>query len=414
MTATAPTPGPAPLEEPDAVPVHIDDAPSRLIAIELPDNFKPYARSLTKWRIGCDLTVLRDGGQTYKAMLDAIAGAKRSICLETYILASDGTGDRFKIALIERARAGLEVRLIYDAVGSFGISSDWVDDLRAAGIQVIDFNPISPWRRRFRLSHRDHRKVLVVDDEVAFTGGLNISNDYASVEDGGVGWHDMHCRVRGPIVFDLARLFRRSWIRAGGASYPMPSRDASAGLDGPSIIRLLENTARRNRATFRRAYLHVINAARKHVRIENAYFLPDRGVRRALIRAAARGVDVQVIVPGRSDVKIIEWASLYALRRLVKRGIKLWRWRGVMLHAKTATIDGQWSTIGSYNFDSQSRFNNLEVTVEVLDPAVGDKLLQVFDGNLPNCERFDEDTWKKLAWWRKVLAWLGYRVRRYL
>ena len=193
---------------------------------------------------------------------------------------------------------------------------------------------------------------------------------------------------------------------AGGGS--------SEGVGGGSIVRLLENTARRHRSTFRRAYLHVIRTARKSVRIENAYFLPDRGVRRALLRAASRGVDVQVIVPGRSDIKIIEYASLYALRRIAKRGVKLWRWRGVMLHAKTAVIDGIWSTIGSYNFDSQSRFNNLELAVEILDRDIGDKLLAVFDANIPNCEPFDETTWKGLSWWRKAFAWLGYRLRRYL
>jgi len=403
---------PAPV--PDAIPVPVEDVPSRAIAVQLPRDLQPYARSVMKWRVGCEVTVLRDGGQTYKAMLDAIGAAKKTICFETYILASDSTGDRFKLALVERARAGVKVRLIYDAVGSFGISDAWVDDLRVAGIEVIDFNPIAPWRRRFRLSHRDHRKILVVDDVVAFTGGLNIANDYASVEDGGHGWHDMHCRVRGTIVYDLARLFRRNWIRAGGATYAPPVREVSEGVGGDSVVRLLENTARRHRATFRRAYLHVIKAARSTIRIENAYFLPDRGVRRALVRAAGRGVDVQVIVPGRSDIKLIEWASLYALRRLARRGLKVWQWKGVMLHAKTAVIDGIWSTIGSYNFDSQSRFNNLELTVEILDPAVGDKLMQVFESNVPNCTPFDETTWKQLPWWRKALAWIGYRLRRWL
>lgn len=397
----------------DAIPELVVDSPSRAIAIQLPPNLRPYARTATKWRIGCDVTVLRDGGQTYRSMLEAIVNAKQSICLETYILAGDSTGDRFKIALVERAKAGVAVRIIYDAVGSFGLSAAWVDDLRAAGCEVIDFNPISPWRAKFRLSHRDHRKILVVDNEVGFTGGLNISNDYAAVEDGGVGWHDMHCRVTGPIVTDMARLFRRSWIRAGGKTYEAVPPTSGAG-NGESYVRLLENTAFRHRATFRRAYLHVIRAARQSVRIENAYFLPDRGIRRALVQAVARGVDVQVIVPGRSDVKLVEWASLYVLRRLAKRGVKVWRWTGTMLHAKTAVVDAVWSTIGSYNFDSQSRFNNLEVTVEILDPAVGEKLVRVFDNDLPNCTAYDEQTWQSLPWWRKMFAWVGFRLRRFL
>jgi phosphatidylserine/phosphatidylglycerophosphate/cardiolipin synthase-like enzyme len=174
MTA-APSPAGRDRRPSDGVPEPIHDAPSRAIAIALPDEMRRYARTATKWRIGCDVAVLRDGGETYAAMLAAITHARRSICLETYILASDAVGERFKQALVERARAGVTIRLIYDAVGSFGLSSDWLAELREAGGQVLDFNPIAVWRRKFNLSHRDHRKILVVDDEVAFTGGLNIA-----------------------------------------------------------------------------------------------------------------------------------------------------------------------------------------------------------------------------------------------
>jgi cardiolipin synthase len=359
-------------------------------------------------------------------MLAALAAAQRSICLETYILVADHTGDRFKAVLLERAHAGVEIRVIYDAVGSFGLPGGWVDDLRAAGCQVIAFNPIAQWRRRFRLSHRDHRKIIVIDDEVAFAGGLNISNDYASVEDGGEGWHDMHCRCTGPIVGDLARMFRRSWLRGGGAPYPPPrtpppAASGSSGAEGGgggggggSYARLIDNTRRRQRATTRRAYLHVLRTAREAVLIQNAYFLPDRGLRRAMTRAARRGVDLRVIVPGNSDVRLIEWASLYVLRKLARVGVKVYRWRGVMLHAKTCVVDGVWSTIGSYNFDSMSRFNNLEVTVEILDPAIGRALVAGYDRDLESCDPFDQAAWKRLPWWKKSLAWIMYRLRRFL
>jgi cardiolipin synthase len=400
---------------PEAVPEPIDDSPSRAVAVALPKALQPYARSALRWRVGCEVVPLRDGGETYTAMLAAIGSAQRMICLETYILASDRTGERFKAALVERAKAGVQVRLMYDAVGSFGLSDAWLADLRDAGGHVIVFNPIAPWRARFRLSHRDHRKILVVDDEVAFTGGLNIANDYASVEDGGAGWHDEHCRVRGPIVLDLSRLFRRTWLRAGGETYPPPARAGNAlGIGGSSFVRMIENTARRKRTAIRRAYLHVIKTARRSVLIENAYFMPDRGLRRALVRAVARGVDVRVIVPGNSDVQLIEWASLYVMRALARRRVKVLRWRGVMLHAKTAVVDGVWSTIGSYNFDAQSRFNNLECTLEILDPDVGTALAAQFDRDVAHTDAFDESSWQKQPFWRKALAWLAYRLRRFL
>ncbi|MGE3454945.1 MAG: phospholipase D-like domain-containing protein, partial [Kofleriaceae bacterium] len=236
-----------------AVPKHVDDAPSRAIIVALPAQLATYARTQLKWRAGCEVTVLCDGDQTFPAMLETLAAAKHSILLETYILIGDKTGDRFKSVLIERARAGVEVKIIYDAVGSLGLSDAWVDGLRAAGCEVIDFNPIAPWRRRFRLSHRDHRKVIVVDHQVAFTGGLNISDDYASLAEGGQGWHDMHCRVTGPIVIDLARMFRRTWLRAGGESFaPIPPPSPTLTTSG-SYVRLLDNTRRRARGSIRRA-----------------------------------------------------------------------------------------------------------------------------------------------------------------
>ena len=403
------------------VPEPVVDAPSRAIQVQLPKPLRPYARSLVRWREHCEVTMLRDGGETYPAMLAAIAGAQQSICLETYILVADRTGDRFKDALIERARAGVAVRLIYDAVGSFGLPGAWVDEMRVAGCTVIDFNPIAPWRRRFRLSHRDHRKILVVDNVVAFTGGLNIAKEYASVADGGGGWHDMHCRVTGGIVLDLARMFRRTWLRAGGEYYkpPRPVGDVPkpepGSTPGPTaFVRLLDNTRRRQRATVRRTYLHVIRTARDSVLIQNAYFLPDRGMRRALSNAVRRGVDVRVIVPKRSDVRLIEWASLYVLRVLARQRVKVLRWGGVMMHAKTAVVDATWSTVGSYNFDAQSRFNNLEVTIEILDRATGGALVESFERDAANCELYDLDTWGRFPWWKKALAWIGFRLRRFL
>lgn len=397
-----------------AVPEPIRDPPSRAIVVQLPARLVPYARTLQRWRAGCEVTVLRAGGETYPAMLTALAAAERSICFETYILAADATGDRFKAVLIERARAGVAVRIIYDAVGSFGLPDAWVDELRAAGCDVIDFNPISPWRRRFRLSHRDHRKIIVVDDRVGFTGGLNIANDYAAVEDGGVGWHDVHCRVTGSIVLDLARMFRRNWLRSGGKLYPAPPAAEPAPPRGEVFLRLLDNTQRRQRTIVRRAYLHVIKHARERVLITNAYFLPDRGLRRALGKAAARGVDVRVMVPGSSDVKLAQWATLYVLRRLARRGVRIFLWRGVMMHAKTATVDALWSTIGSYNFDAQSRFNNLEVTIEILDATTGQTLVANFERDIANADPFNERSWLELPWWQKAMAWISYRLRRFL
>jgi cardiolipin synthase len=142
--------------------------------------------------------------------------------------------------------------------------------------------------------------------------------------------------------------------------------------------------------------------------------LPERSVRRQLTRAVKRGVKVQIIVPGHSDVRMVEYAGDYVLRRLAKRGVEILRWQGSMMHAKTCVVDGMWSTIGSYNFDAQSRLNNLEVTVEILDPLVGTELVEEFAESRANCTRYDEAAWLRLPWYRKVLAWVSYRLRRFL
>jgi cardiolipin synthase A/B len=385
------------------------------LSTEIPRHLHRYSGARVRWRAGNHVRVLRNGDQAFPAKLAAITAARKTISLEIYIFEDDVIGRQFIDALSARAAEGLEVRLLYDAVGSFGLPDAALRQMREAGVQLVEFHPIAPWRRRFNLSHRDHRKILVVDDEIAFVGGLNLGRDYAAVADGGVGWHDMHCSLRGPIVNDLSRLFRRNWISNGGGEYPAPraAESLNAG-DGPALVRMIDNSLRKRRRAIRRAYLDVIHASERQVFIKNAYFLPDRELRHAISRAVARGVDVAVIVPGSSDVRLVEWAGLYAYRQLSKAGVRILRWQGVMMHAKTAVIDGIWSTIGSYNFDARSLRYNLEVTVEILDAAVGAELVRQFAVDAPTCVPFDEASWTTMPWWRRSLAWIAYRFRRWL
>jgi len=423
----------APLEPP---PERVAPARRRALSVApwLPESLRRYTKDPYRWRPGNEVTLLRAGGEAYPAMLAAIAAAGKTIHFETYIFEDDHIGRRFGDALIERAAAGVVVRLLYDAIGGLALSPSFVAKLRSAGIEVVEYRPIAPWRRRWGWFQRDHRKILVVDDEVAFTGGINIGDEYAAVEDGGKGWHDIHCRVRGPIVLDLVRTFRRVWRREGGSSFPAPPRPKHVtprprrGLFrrarslppepgvavGSVAARVLDNTERRRRRIFRRSYLAAVHAARELVYVENAYFLPDRGVRAALIRAVERGVDVAVIVPGRSDIKAIEYAGLWIYRRLIQRGLRILCWRGTMMHAKTAVVDGVWSTIGSYNLDYISLHYNLEVTVEALDPTLGSLMVAQFRHDVAQCDSLDLSLWDRLPWWKKALAWLAFRFRRWL
>lgn len=398
----------------------LDPTPVLLAAEQLalinrvPQELRKYASSPQRLRGGTEARLLRGGAEAYPAMLEAIAAAERQILLETYIFSDDATGRRFASAMIQRARAGVDVRIIYDSIGSFSTDEDWLDALRADGLHVLEYHPAAPWRARWNLSRRDHRKILVVDDRVAFTGGLNIGDDYACAEDGGKGWHDMHCELRGPVVLDASRLFRKTWITNGGAPYPPPPRPDPRATPSGALAMVIGNGERRRRGVIRRAYVRAISAARRRICIENAYFLPDRTVRRALVRAVKRGVRVEVIVPGASDIKAVQYAGLWVMRAMAKAGVQVQRWKGIMLHAKIAVIDGVWSVVGSYNFDAQSLLQNLEVVAEVVDPEFGAIVQAQFDEDLADSEPFDETTWQALPWWKKLLSRLAFAFRGWL
>lgn len=376
-------------------------------------------------RPGNQVSMLLGGQEAFPAMLAAIDGARESVCLETYILEADAVGERFAESLCACAARGVAVRMIYDAFGSLGLSSAYVQRLRRAGVQVLEYHPLLAWDGRFSLNRRDHRKILVVDDEVGFTGGINISHHYVPESEGGKGWHDVHCQVRGPVVLDLARLFRRVWIREGGRPYPAAPRPmssraraetmiAGSAAQGPCLARVLHNREYRRRWAIRRAYLHAINRAQRTISLMNAYFLPDRGICWALRRAVARGVCTRIIVPGVSDVPAVAYAADHLYGSLLAHGIEILCWPARMMHAKTAVIDGMWATIGSYNLDSVSLLYNLEVAIEVLDPALGAAMDAQFERDAARCDPLSVEGWERRSLPAKALSWLLYHFRHWL
>jgi cardiolipin synthase len=377
-----------------------------------------YAWDARSMRRGIEAAILVDGANAFPAMLEAIAAARRSICFETYILRSDEIGHRFGDALAERARAGVEVRLLYDDLGSLGLNPIYVDDLRAAGALVTAYNPITPWKRRFglgRLGRRNHRKLLVVDSTVGFTGGLNIGEEYAPVSEGGDGWHDMHVRLGGPVVLDLERSFRKIWIRAGGDAFPpVPDPSRVPVGRGTALAMVIDNKEIRSRTGIRRAYLHAIHTARQSILIENAYFIPDLGIRWALRRAVRRGVSVKIVVPAVSDVPAVQWAGRYLYRWLLEAGVRIFAFPDRMMHAKTAVIDSVWSTVGSYNLDYRSLFYNLEIVVEIIDRAFGKAMQDHFQNDLGRCGEILLPEWKQRPFWEKIVEWFFFRLKKWL
>ena len=334
-------------------------------------NRAPGERDMTV--AGNAVTLLKDGAQAFPSMLAAIAEARVEVLLEMYWFQSDLLGERFAAALAERARAGVRVCVIYDSVGSLGVDGAMFDRLRAAGAEVFEYHPVAPWANRWRigkLNNRDHRKIIVTDNAVAFTGGINVGLPWAPERDGGEGWRDDAVRIEGPAAAQLRAVFLDTWQRLGGTPCP-PVREAPlapaeiAPAAALQAVRALPSDRWRNRALIHAAYLDQIGRAERYVYIANSYFIPDRTVRRALSDAVARGVDVRVLVAGQSDVRAVYYASRFLYGWLLGHGIGIYEWTKSVFHAKTAVIDGRWCTIGSFNLDNRSWRLNLEINVTI-------------------------------------------------
>jgi len=362
------------------------------------------------------LALLRDGKQAFPAMLEAIRAARSSICLETYILRSDATGDRFAEALIERALAGVEVNLLYDGWGS-SVSADFLDRLHAAGVRTLAYHPVvfdGRIGRMFRrLVRRDHRKMLVIDQEVGFTGGLNIADDYAPVEDGGKGWRDTHLRLEGPAVHELLAYFFSVWRTQGGAPVD-EERYRHDGRRPDPQVRVIGNGARQDRKLVRDAYLRSIREAQKRIQITNAYFVPTARVFRALRAAARRGVQVELILAGTTDLPYVRYAAHSFYGPLLRSGVRIFEWYGRVLHAKTAVIDGVRGTVGSTNLDSISFRINLEINLAFTDEGFASELERMFDEDLDDCVEIFLDEWQTRPWRHRLLSWFLSKFRRWL
>lgn len=361
---------------------------------------------------GNSIAILNDGRETYPAMLSAIRAARRTIHLETYILHGDETGWAFARLLAEKARAGVAVRLIYDSVGSLGLPDAMLQHMRNGGAAILEYRPVAPWRPRWGWWQRDHRKILVVDGAVAFTGGINISDVYADSPGGGPGWRDIHVRLEGPAAYELDRLFRATWFRETGRVFELAGDPERAR--GATAIRVAANHEFLHRHRIRRAYLHALRMAKISISITNAYFIPDRGIRRALYAACRRGVVVRVLVPEASDVPAVTYASECLFERHLREGVRLYAWPRTVLHAKAVIVDGVWVAVGSYNMDHRSWLHNLEVNLEVLDGDFGRRMEETLDRDFRASREILLDEWWRRPARRRVLERLFYLLHYWL
>jgi cardiolipin synthase len=372
---------------------------------------------------GNRITLLHDGAASLPAMLEAIESAEREILFEMYWFGSDRTGRRFADALSAKARAGVRVAVIYDAVGSIEADGEMFDAMREAGCDVRQYNPIAPWRHRFNIglvNNRDHRKIIVVDRAVGFTGGVNAADLWAPEAEGGEGWRDDMIRIEGPAALQMREVFLHTWRELGGeGGGPTPTADElrKAGARIPeqgAPVRVLANHYRAERAAIRRTYLREIRRAESHIYITNSYFVPDRVVRRALAAAVERDVEVSVLLPGDSDVPAVYFAGRRLYAWLMARGIRLYEWKGTVLHAKTAVIDDRWCTVGTYNLDYRSWRTNLEVNVAVEDEGVAAAMADRFRADVDRSIRIDPHDWAFRPVSERLLEHFFYLFRKLL
>ncbi|GGO69149.1 cardiolipin synthase B [Nocardioides deserti] len=319
------------------------------------------------------VTTYTFGKDLYEDMLAAIAGAKKQVLLETYIWKGDAVGERFKQALVDAAARGVDVYCIYDGFANLVVSPRF--KRFPPSLKVLRYPVYAAGWRFFDLGRygRDHRKVLVVDDEVGFVGGYNIGAAYETE------WRDTHVRVTGPGVWDLKRAFADFWNqqrrrRIGHSERPLLLETASTW---EPMIRFQRNSPRMWMFPIRGMYLEAINRASRNIWITQAYFLPDQQFVDALKDAARRGVDVRLLVPLKSNHIVADWISRGYFSQLLEAGVRIFRFKDAMVHAKTATVDGTWSTVGTANIDRLSLQGNYEINVEVIDGALAKTLEEI-------------------------------------
>ncbi len=356
--------------------------------------------------LGNRVTLLENGFATYRAMFRAIEGARDSINVETYIFTDDSIGQKFADAFIAKQEQGVQVNVIYDSFGSLSTPESFFDRMRQAGIRVLQFNPINPrWARlRWLVDHRDHRKLMVIDGRIAFTGGINISGVYSSGFRGREHrherqgppeyWRDTDVEIEGPVVAQCQELFLATWTAQGGC--PLPARDYYPTLkrEGREIIRAIGSVPER----FSRIYVTLVSAidnAERNVWITDPYFAPEPELIEVLKRAARRGVDVRLLLPSHTNEPLIMSAARSHYSELMEAGVRIYEWRGTMLHAKTATIDGVWSTVGSSNLDTWSILRNNEINAVVLSTRFGQAMNAMFQDDLSNSDPIAPQQWRE-------------------
>lgn len=349
-------------------------------------------------------TLYTEGDHLYDAMLAAIHGAQASVRLETYILAGDEIGWRFGNALVEKVRQGIAVRVILDAAGAmlWG-SGPLVRFMQSNGVRLHLFHGWT-WRRPLRYNRRDHRKMLIIDEKDFFVGGYNIHRENSRELVGERRWRDIHVRTGGTLAVEGAMLFDIFWE---GHPHWVARR-------GPLVSALVPNHNHVCRHTMRHVYTDCFDAARRSIYLTTPYYVPDRRMQHGLKAAARRGIDVRLLLPGKTDVWLAQCASQAAYAELLNAEVRIYEYMPRVLHAKAAVVDGCWAALGTANLDYRSFFLNEEIMLVTRDEDLCRTLELRFKGDLEEAQEISAKTWARRAWIRHVSESIGWLARRWL
>jgi len=357
--------------------------------------------------------VLLDGDQIFPAMLDAIRNAEHTVCFETYIYWSGEIGRAFAEALSERARAGRRVHVLLDWIGSKRIAERFLDEMRESGVKIERYHPPT-WLGLGRINNRTHRKLLVVDGRVAFTGGVGIADEWTGHAQSPKHWRDTHFRVEGPVVAQVQSAFMDNWMKTTGVVFHgtdyFPRTEPFEDIDGDGLAQMFSGSPREGSGSMELMYLLSIASATKSIHLSSSYFVPDATAVKAFVEARRRGVTVRIIVPGAHiDTKFVRRASKHQWGPLLAEGVEIFEYQPTMFHVKVMVVDGYMVSVGSTNFDDRSFHLNDEANLNLYDRAFAARQIEIFERDVLKANRVTLRSWKRRPWRDKLLqrcAWI--------
>ncbi len=358
---------------------------------------------------GNKVTTLRNGDEIFPAMLAAIRSAKRSIDFETYIYWRGEVGRRFAEALAERARAHVAVHVILDWQGTQKMDRGSLKLMEDAGVEVAKYNSLKPlqpgfWYRPMRINNRTHRKLLIVDGKIGFTGGVGIADEWDGHAQDPKHWRDNHYRIEGPVVGELQAAFLDNWLRTNGSVLHGNDYFPPLSAAGSYTAQTFKSSQRGGSESARLMYLMSISSASKSVRLANAYFVPDKLAIDTFLEAARRGVKIEIIVPGpHIDQKAVRAASRNSWPKLLEAGIRIYEYQPTMFHCKYMVVDNLWTSVGSSNFDSRSFRLNAEANLNVLNADFAAQQIRVFEKDKAQSKEITLEMLKRRPIWDKLM-----------